>query len=92
MCYFSFPGLRAEDLLNEDEPDIKEALSLADPEVRTGRTRRIKRALDLGIKQKNFLDNAPDVDQETYKSEFYDLIEKIRFRDHEFAMMNAHKK
>jgi hypothetical protein len=90
--YFSFLGLRIEDLLNEDEPDIKEALALSDSDVVTGRTRRLKRAFDLGVKQKNFLDYAPDVDQETFKSEIYDLARQIRVRDHEFALLNQHKK
>lgn len=79
-------------MLNEDEADIKEALALSDPEVRTGRTRRLKRAFDLGVKQKNFLDYAADVDQETFKSEIYDLARQIRVRDHEFAMLNQHRK
>ncbi len=92
LNYFSFPGLRVEDLLNEDEPDIKEALALSAPEVRTGRTRRLKRAFDLGVKQKNYLDYAADVEQDTFKFEFYDLARQIRIRDHEFALLNQHKK
>ena len=79
-------------MFNEDEPDVKEALALSDPEVRIARTRRIKRALDLGLKQKNFLDYAPDVDQETFTTDLDDMIKKIRMRDHEFALMNAHKR
>jgi ubiquinol-cytochrome c reductase subunit 7 len=84
-------GLRYEDLLNEDENDIGEALSLATADLKTARTRRIKRALDLNIKQKNFLDYAPDVNQDTFKSEIYDDILKIRARDQEIALLNAHK-
>ena len=75
------PGLRYEDLLNEGERDIAEAMALADPEVITGRTRRIKRALDLGFKRKNLQDYAPDMELDIYKSELYESVEKIRARD-----------
>eukprot|EP00545_Synedropsis_sp_CCMP1620_P001647 CAMPEP_0119011414 /NCGR_PEP_ID=MMETSP1176-20130426/5666_1 /TAXON_ID=265551 /ORGANISM="Synedropsis recta cf, Strain CCMP1620" /LENGTH=114 /DNA_ID=CAMNT_0006964245 /DNA_START=38 /DNA_END=382 /DNA_ORIENTATION=+ len=85
-------GLRYEDLLNEEENDIKEALSLADLDVKTGRTRRMKRALDLNLKQKNYMDYAKNVDQETFKTEFYETMLQIRARDQEFALLNQHKK
>ena len=85
-------GLRYEDLLNEDETPIKEALSFADPDVVAGRTRRVKRAIDLSFKRKNMLDYAPDVDQNTFASEFYDDVVKIQKRDQEYAMLNVHKK
>jgi len=85
-------GLRYEDLLNEGERDIAEAMSLADPEVITGRTRRIKRALDLGFKRKNLQDYAPDMELDMYKSELYETVEKIRARDQEYALLNAHNK
>ena len=86
------PGLRYEDLLNEGERDIAEAMALADPEVITGRTRRIKRALDLGFKRKNLQDYAPDMELDIYKSELYETVEKIRARDQEYALLNAHNK
>lgn len=79
-------------MLNENENDIKEALDLASSEVKTGRTRRVKRALDLNLKQKNFMDYAKDVDQETFKTEFYEDMLQIRARDQEFALLNQHKK
>ena len=46
-------GLRYEDLLNEEEKEVKEALSLADPDVLTARSRRLKRAIDLSYKKKS---------------------------------------
>ena len=85
-------GLRYEDIINEDEHAVKEALQLADPDVQTGRTRRLKRAIDLNFKQKNFSEYAPNVDQETFKFEFYDDVEKIKARDQEYALLNAHNK
>ena len=85
-------GLRYEDVINEDELPIKEALELADPEVTVGRIRRLKRAIDLNFKQKNFVDYAPNVDQETFKFEFYEDVEKIKARDQEYALLNAHNK
>lgn len=85
-------GLRYEDLLNEGERDIAEALTLADGDVLTGRTRRIKRALDLGFKRKSLQDYAPDQDLELFKSDLYGTVEKIRARDQEYALLNAHNK
>lgn len=38
------------------------------------------------------LDYAPDVDQETFKTEIYDDVMKIKARDQEFALLNAHNK
>ncbi len=78
--------------MNEDEKEVGEALSLADPDVLTGRNRRIKRAIDLSFKRKNFLDYAPEVDQETFKVELYDDVEKVKARDQEYALLNAHNK
>jgi hypothetical protein len=85
-------GLRYEDLLNEQEPHVAEALVLADPAVVQGRNRRVLRAFDLDLKKKNFTDYAPAVDQETFKIEIYDDISKIRARDAEYALINMHKK
>lgn len=67
-------------------------MELADPDVITGRTRRVKRAIDLNFKRKNFMDYAPDVNQETFKVEIYDDVEKIKARDQEYALLNAHNK
>ena len=75
-----------------DDPHVKEALELSPPEVPTGRMRRINRAIDLGSKQKNFMHYAPDVDQETWKSEITDMIERLEARDAEYVIMNTHKK
>jgi Ubiquinol-cytochrome C reductase complex 14kD subunit. len=85
-------GLRYEDIINENEKEVAEALSLADPDVITGRTRRLKRAIDLNFKRKNFMDYAPDVNQETFKMEIYEDVEKIKARDQEYALLNAHNK
>jgi len=79
-------------LLNEQENDVAEALSMADKDVITARTRRTKRATDLHLKQKNFNDYAPGVDQETFKVEIYDDLLKIRARNQEHALLNAHQK
>ena len=38
------------------------------------------------------MDYAPNVDQETFKSEIYDDVEKIKARDQEYALLNAHNK
>ena len=84
--------MRFEDIINEDEKEVAEALALADPDVVAGRTRRLKRAIDLNFKRKNFMDYAPDVEQDTFKVEFYEDVEKIKARDAEYAMLNAHNK
>lgn len=89
---FEFPGLRYEDLLNEDEKEVKEALDLADPEVLTARTRRLKRAIDLSYKKKSLQDYAPHLELDIFKREIYPDIEKIRARDQEYAQLNAHNK
>ena len=85
-------GLRYEDILNEDEKEVKEALSLADPDYVTGRTRRLKRAIDLGFKRKNLQDYAPNMELDSFKVEIGQDIEKIKARDHEYAQLNAHNK
>ncbi len=89
---FHFPGLRYEDLLNEDEKEVKEALELADPEILTARTRRLKRAIDLSYKKKSLQDYAPNMELDIFKREIYPDIEKIRARDQEYAQLNAHNK
>lgn len=43
-------GLRRGDLLNEDDPDVKEAVKRLSPEDFNLRQFRIKRALDLTMK------------------------------------------
>jgi Ubiquinol-cytochrome C reductase complex 14kD subunit len=84
-------GARYEDLMI-DEPDVVEALKLADPEVLHGRMRRLKRASDLSFKAKSLPDYAPNMVLEPFKEEFYDDLLKIRKRDEEFEMLNYHKK
>ena len=85
-------GLRYEDLLIEEHKEVEEALKLADPEYLTGRTRRLKRAIDLSYKKKSLQDYAPDMELDIFKEEIYPTIEKIRARDQEFAQLNAHNK
>jgi ubiquinol-cytochrome c reductase subunit 7 len=89
--YFWGAGARYEDLMI-DEPEVVEALKLADPEVLHGRMRRLKRASDLSYKAKNLQDYAPNMVLEPFKEEFYDDLLKIRKRDEEFEMLNYHKK
>lgn len=85
-------GLRYEDVLNEDETPIKQALELADPEVLIGRQRRVKRAIDLNFKRKNFQDYAPNMEIDIFKSEIYDDVMKVKAREQEIALLNAHNK
>eukprot|EP00565_Helicotheca_tamesis_P008975 CAMPEP_0185724494 /NCGR_PEP_ID=MMETSP1171-20130828/957_1 /TAXON_ID=374046 /ORGANISM="Helicotheca tamensis, Strain CCMP826" /LENGTH=114 /DNA_ID=CAMNT_0028392357 /DNA_START=92 /DNA_END=436 /DNA_ORIENTATION=+ len=85
-------GLRYEDLLNSQEKSIEEALELADSDIITGRTRRVKRALDLSVKRKNLQDYAPGIKVDYLKEELYEDVQKIRARDQEFALLNVHNK
>ena len=86
---FVIVGLRYEDLINENEPDMEEALTLADPSVVTARNRRLKRAIDLDFKKKLFTDYAPDVPQETFKFDLDGDLKKIRERNLEYELLNA---
>ena len=74
-----------------DDPAVKEALELADPEVRKGRLRRLKLASDLSLKHKVLQDYAPDMKLEPFKREIYPDILKIKKRDEEIALLNIHK-
>lgn len=91
ICAPSIAGLRYEDLLNNSDPVIAEALELADPEVRVGRQRRLKRASDLMVKQKLLPDYAPNMKLEPFKEEIWTDIQKIKARDEEFKLLNGHK-
>jgi len=71
---------------------FKEALELADPEVKKGRLRRLKRASDLCYKQKILQDYAPDMKLEPFKEEIYPDVLKIQKRDAEIALLDLHKK
>ena len=77
--------------MNEDEKEVQEALSLADQDVITARTRRLKRAIDLSYKRKSLQDYAPGMELDIFKKEIYPDIEKIRARDQELALLNMHK-
>mmetsp|Transcript_21645 Transcript_21645/g.43759 ORF Transcript_21645/g.43759 Transcript_21645/m.43759 type:complete len:115 (-) Transcript_21645:97-441(-) len=85
-------GMRYEDLLIQEQGEVKEAIELADPDVIAGRNRRIKRAIDLSFKRKSLLDYAPDMKQEPFKFEIYEDMEKIRARDQELAALNVENK
>ena len=85
-------GLRYEDLLNRDKPDIAEAIELADPDVITGRMRRLKRASDLCLKQKRFQDYADTSNLDCFKEELWPDVERIQQRDEEYALLNMYKK
>eukprot|EP00980_Cylindrotheca_fusiformis_P021478 scaffold8353_cov138-Cylindrotheca_fusiformis.AAC.9 len=85
-------GLRYEDLMSRDEPEVNEALELAHPDVVEGRYRRLKRASDLAFKQKNLQDYAPDMVLEPFKLEISSDVEKILTRDAEFDLLNNDKK
>ena len=71
---------------------MAEALNYADADVLVGRTRRLKRAIDLNYKKKNLNEYAPNMDMETWKNEIRVDIEKIQARDHEIAHLNGHQK
>lgn len=85
-------GLRYEDLMSRDEPEVNEALELAHPDVVEGRYRRLKRASDLAFKQKNLQDYAPDMVLEPFKFEISEDVQKILQRDLEFDLLNNYKK
>eukprot|EP00581_Thalassiosira_minuscula_P022629 CAMPEP_0184405114 /NCGR_PEP_ID=MMETSP0738-20130409/395_1 /TAXON_ID=385413 /ORGANISM="Thalassiosira miniscula, Strain CCMP1093" /LENGTH=115 /DNA_ID=CAMNT_0026761443 /DNA_START=11 /DNA_END=358 /DNA_ORIENTATION=+ len=85
-------GLRYEDLMIEENKEVAEALTLADPDVLTGRTRRLKRAIDLSYKRKSLQDYAPNMELDLFKQEISLDIEKIKARDNEYAQLNAHNK
>ncbi len=74
--------------MNEDENAMKQALELSDPDVIMGRQRRIKRAIDLNFKRKNFTDYAPDVELDVFKSEIYEDVKKVTAREQEIALLN----
>jgi hypothetical protein len=90
---FHDAGLRYEDILNSSKPSVAEALELADSEVVHGRFRRLKRASDLCLKQKRYIDYAParPID-EVFQFELLQDINKIEARNAEFEMLNLHKK
>jgi hypothetical protein len=79
-------------LINENDPDMEEALTLADSDVVTGRNRRLKRAIDLDFKKKLYTDYAPSVGSDTFKFELDGELQKIRERNLEDAILNSYKK
>ena len=88
----ALPGLRYEDIMSRDEPEVNEALELASPDVVEGRYRRLKRASDLDFKKKELQDYAPNILLEPLKQEISVDVEKILNRDLEFDLLNNHKK
>mmetsp|Transcript_36771 Transcript_36771/g.41376 ORF Transcript_36771/g.41376 Transcript_36771/m.41376 type:complete len:118 (+) Transcript_36771:120-473(+) len=85
-------GLRYEDIMSRDEPEVNEAMDLADPDIVEGRYRRLKRASDLAFKQKELQDYAPNMILEPMKREISADVNKILTRDLEFDLLNNHKK
>lgn len=84
-------GLRYEDLLNSSQPEVEEALSLADPDIVKGRMRRLKRASDLSFKAKRLQDYAPNMQLDPFKFELKEDIEKIQARNEEQMLLDMHK-
>jgi len=80
-------GLKYEDCLIE-KVAVKEAISLAPPEVNVGRNRRIKRAMDLSYKKKSLQDYAPNMKLEPNTADLRGEIDKIVKRDEEYQLMN----
>lgn len=75
------------------KPAVAEAMQLADPEVLHGRLRRLKRASDLSVKQKRYIDYAEPMSQEEiYCNELRVDVDKIQARIDEFDLLNMHKK
>jgi ubiquinol-cytochrome c reductase subunit 7 len=79
-------GLHAEDLWFEDYT-VCEAIDLSPPEVRIGRNRRIKRAMDLSFKKKNYLTYQSRESVDVWEHGFRDLVEKIEERDMEVDLL-----
>jgi Ubiquinol-cytochrome C reductase complex 14kD subunit len=75
-------------LFTDKVEEFKEALSFVHPDVRVGRMRRTRRAIDLDFKHKNFDDYAPNVDQETFKFEIFDYMNRIRAREYEKSVLS----
>lgn len=78
--------------MSRDEPEVNEAMDLADPDIVEGRYRRLKRASDLAFKQKELQDYAPNMILEPMKREISADVDKILTRDLEFDLLNNHKK
>ena len=72
-------------------PTTKEALELADPEVRIGRMRRLKRASDLCYKGKSLLDYTSNT-TDPFHFELSEDIQKIKQRDEEKHLLDLYKK
>lgn len=83
-------GLVYEDLLNENDYSVSEALALAESETVIGRTRRSKRAIDLSYKRKDLQDYAPGMALDPFKAELGEEIEALQDRDEEFIRLNMH--
>mmetsp|Transcript_7189 Transcript_7189/g.18274 ORF Transcript_7189/g.18274 Transcript_7189/m.18274 type:complete len:123 (-) Transcript_7189:138-506(-) len=83
-------GLRAEDVLIEDSA-MKEALELADSDIAQGRYRRLLRASDLSFKGKEYQDYQDIKKLRPFKSEVWDLAEKIEAREEEYEVLDVYK-
>jgi ubiquinol-cytochrome c reductase subunit 7 len=84
-------GLKYEDCLIE-KPAVVEAIDLSSPEINVGRTRRLKRAMDLSFKRKDLNVYAPELadpkNLKPFELEISGLVEKIERRDEEHDLVN----
>jgi ubiquinol-cytochrome c reductase subunit 7 len=78
--------------LISERASVKEAMSLAPPEVIKGRMRRLKRASDLTFKGKVYTDYKSADGLEPFKKELWHDIQKIEAREQEYAMLDLYKK
>lgn len=69
---------------------VAEALTLADQDAVTARTRRTKRAIDLSFKKKDLTKYAPNMELEPFKMELLHDVEAIQERDTEFVKLNSY--
>merc|ERR1712137_1281843 len=84
-------GLRYEDLINEDIREVNEALAYASSDKLQGRNRRIKRAMHLSFKRKNYVDYVPSYKgEDCFQWDVYGDVEKIIARDQERVTLNQH--
>lgn len=83
-------GIRVEDILIEDAA-MKEALDLADPDIAKARYRRLLRASDLSYKGKEYQDYGDVAKLRPFKSEIWDLVEKIEAREAEYKKLDGYK-
>lgn len=70
-------GLRYDDLLNESDDEVKHALSMLSPEEMEMRNKRLKRAIDLDVKQ-TFLPEDLQEKEDIWNPYLSEHIEKLK--------------